>query len=86
VVRLPNMRGVIMGLKRAAIVLLLVLIMFLRNGTGGLGEEGPPLRGTVCPEGPPRCDFAKIGDGIAALREYGILLVYLGTYRENLTL
>ncbi|MGQ9602454.1 MAG: right-handed parallel beta-helix repeat-containing protein, partial [Candidatus Bipolaricaulia bacterium] len=41
---------------------------------------------TVCPEGPPQCDFAAIQAAIEAAVPGAFILIYPGTYRENLIL
>jgi nitrous oxidase accessory protein NosD len=41
---------------------------------------------SVCPEGPPQCDFATIQAAIEAAAPGTLILIYPGTYRENLTI
>ncbi|GEM_PF-6981413 len=53
------------------------------------GSSAPPLYPptvTVCPEGPPVCDYATLGEAIAAAEPYTLLAIRSGTYPENLVL
>ncbi|MCR4404828.1 MAG: right-handed parallel beta-helix repeat-containing protein [Candidatus Acetothermia bacterium] len=76
-------------MRRVALTLGLCLLVLV--GLGGFPSAQPlppellyPL--TVCPEGPPRCDFAAIQAAIEAALPGAFLLIYPGTYRENLVL
>jgi len=46
----------------------------------------PQTTHTVCPAGPPACDFAAIQEGIDAAAAHDISLVSPSTYSESLTL
>ncbi|MGQ9733977.1 MAG: hypothetical protein ACUVQU_02855 [Candidatus Bipolaricaulia bacterium] len=72
-------------------VLILGVCFLLVGGLGGFPAAQPlppellyPL--TVCPEGPPQCDFAAIQAAIEAAVPGAFILIYPGTYRENLIL
>lgn len=72
-------------------VLIFSLYLLVAVGLGGLPAAQPlppellyPL--TVCPEGPPQCDFAAIQAAIEAAVPGAFILIYPGTYRENLIL
>jgi len=68
-----------------SILALLVLI-----GIAGWGGQPPPLpippfqEVTVCPEGPPKCDFTSIEAAIGIVTGGGVIEVLPGVYRENI--
>ncbi len=75
-------------------VVLMLSALMVGPGVGSLGQDsGSQVESrvlTVCPEGPPACQFATIGEAIAAalpiqlLGGEPLLLIQPGTYRENL--
>lgn len=46
----------------------------------------PQTTHTICPAGPPACDFATIQEGLDAAAAHDTILVSPGTYSESLTL
>jgi len=47
-------------------------------------QPPPPPLLTVCPQGPPACDFASIQEAVQAANPGDILWIYPGTYQESL--
>ena len=45
-----------------------------------------PSAVTVCPEGPPVCDYSTVPDGIAAVADGGLVSVAPGTYAAAFTI
>lgn len=77
--------------KRAS---LLVLCLSMALGLGA-SSQPPPLTPppqeilyplTVCPEGPPQCDFSTLGEALEAAPPKALILLAPGTYRESLTI
>lgn len=75
-----------MRLQKIVLVVILGLVL---SGSVGLEYltsqadfEGMEL--TVCPQGPPACQFAKIQEAIESAREEDIIQVGPGIYQENL--
>lgn len=83
-----------MILMRYASVILMLSVLMVGPGVRSSGQDpSPQIESrvlTVCPEGPPACQFAKIGEAIAAalpiqlLGVEPLILIQPGTYRENL--
>jgi len=83
-----------MTLIRYAWVVLMLSALMLGSGVGSSGQNSGSQVASivliVCPEGPPTCRFAKIGEAIAAALPIQLLgvaprvLIQPGTYRENL--
>jgi len=67
-----------------------ILCLLLVVGLGGFPSAQPPpsegLPLTVCPEGPPACQFSTIEAAVEAASSYDLIQVYPGTYRETLTI
>jgi len=64
----------------------IVLVCLL--GLWGLGQQWPPRPGlekaTVCPEGPPKCDFSSIQLAVEKVASGGIVNILPGEYIENI--
>jgi hypothetical protein len=75
------------------VLLLAVVVMAVGSGISPRvlsesGEGQPPKLPllTVCPEGPPRCDFVKVQEAIAAAEPGDFIQVLAGIYQENLVI
>ncbi len=68
--------------------LLLAPLLFLGIGLIGVVREAdqPPSPLTVCPQGPPACDFAQIQQAIDAAPPGATIEIGAGTYAENLSI
>ncbi len=73
-----------MKVFKALALLFLIGLMGLSSpgDTSRIGGKGLEL--TVCPQGPPACDFAKIQDAIDAAPEGATIRIGEGTYVEGL--
>jgi hypothetical protein len=70
-------------------ILIFNTALLLVVSLSGFPSAQPPseeLPLTVCPEGPPQCQFSTIGAAIDAASPYDLIQVYPGTYRETLTI
>lgn len=67
------------GAVSAAVIIAVALI--------GLSQPGLiPQPITVCPEGPPQCQFDRLSEAIAAAEPFGLIWIYPGDYEETLVL
>jgi hypothetical protein len=67
-----------------------ILALLILTGIAGWGIQPPPLPSppfqevTVCPEGPPECDFTSIEAATGIVTGGGIIKVLPGVYEENI--
>jgi len=85
----------IMKIMKVRAVLLAVCFSIVLGLGSSPSLQPPPLTPppqelmyplTVCPEGPPACDFATIGEALEAAIPKALILIAPGTYRESLTI
>lgn len=68
----------------------LILALLILTGLAGWGIQPPQLpspplqKVTVCPEGPPKCDFTSIEAATGLVAGGGIIKVLPGVYTENI--
>jgi nitrous oxidase accessory protein NosD len=71
------------GIKPGKVVLMSLLLLVVTAGFAARPQEASQTL-TVCPEGPPACQFSKIQEAINAAVEGATILVKSGTYSEHL--
>jgi len=72
-------------MRLGSLLFVLTLLLLVQTDFRG-AQRLQPFTLTVCPQGPPACQFATIQEAIQAAASDDILLIQPGTYAENLTL
>lgn len=74
-----------MRVERIVTIVGLVLLLFIAFSHKGLLTPQPDLPAlTICPEGPPQCDYATLTEAIRAAEPDMTLFVHGGVYEETL--